>query len=197
MTNRNRWALTYFLFVGVLALYLLHTPAPFVSISPLAHRPALLSLRPGEPGVEVLRVFGSGEPINLRTGGQVYLWEYERIPLGYRIWWAHPLVWLGMLLLLCRCGRAAALCGALALWLALDILPLKLALNNPWHDLHIGYYVWLLDMLLLIGGGLLLHGVDRDALVLAEGKARRRKEEPQNPTRFFSEREHDHPQEGA
>jgi hypothetical protein len=156
MTARNRWFLAYFLFVVVLALYLLHTLAPFVNISPVTHSTASVTLRDGTQPIEVVQVHGSREPNMLFTGGRAYGWMSERVGAGYRIWWAHPLLWLGMLLLLFRKGRAAAVCGALALWLALDIQPFKLALNNPWRDLAVGYYVWLLDMLLLIGAGLLL-----------------------------------------
>jgi hypothetical protein len=83
------------------------------------------------------------------TGMDSFDFLFERLRGGSFVWLAHPLVWIGWLLLVCRRWRAATIAGCLALVLALNVSLVFQPREGPWLPPGPGYYLWFTSMALL------------------------------------------------
>jgi hypothetical protein len=86
------------------------------------------------------------EPI---TGEEAFYFIVERGMGGSFVVLAHPLFWIGWVLLALRRWRAATITGCLALACALNTVHLFQPREGPWFPPKIGYYLWFLSMVLL------------------------------------------------
>jgi hypothetical protein len=85
----------------------------------------------------------------LITGMDSFHFLLERLGGGCFVWFAHPLLWVGWLLLVCRRWRAATIAGCLALVLALNVPLVFQPREGPWLPPELGYYLWFVSMALL------------------------------------------------
>src|SRR4051812_30448535 len=75
-----------------------------------------------EPLIRFTRVGRNVNQLHVQvTGMDRFEFPLERPQGGSFVWFAHPLLWVGWLFLLCRWWRAATIAGCLALLLALNV----------------------------------------------------------------------------
>jgi hypothetical protein len=89
------------------------------------------------------------------TGVDAFNFLLERLGGGCFVWLAHPVLWVGWLLLVCRRWRAATAAGCLALVLALNVPLVFQPREGPWLPPGSGYYLWFASMALLACSALL------------------------------------------
>ena len=87
----------------------------------------------------------------LITGLDAFDFLYSRLDGGSFVWLAHPLLWAGWLLLVCRRWRAASAVGCAALALAVNAPLLFQPRVGPWLPPGNGYYLWFVSLALLAG----------------------------------------------
>ena len=71
---------------------------------------------------------------------------------GHRCWYANPVFWLGLLLLLLRQRLLACTAAGVAFWLGQSVTAQS---GVPHIQFHTGYWLWLASMILLAVGSLL------------------------------------------
>ncbi len=97
-------------------------------------------------GPRVLEARSRLEPI---TGEEAFYFIMERAMGGSFVVLAHPLFWVGWVLLALRHWRAATVAGCLALVCAFNTVLLFQPREGPWFPPRMGYYLWFLSMVLL------------------------------------------------
>jgi hypothetical protein len=134
-------------FLLALALWLLGLSAYGGSLGLpwFIHNPGLKS----EPILDVLvRPFGVPFQEQI-TGLDAFDFLLERMWGGCFVWLAHPVLYVGwMLLVACR-WRGASLAGCIALALAVNAPMVFQPRVGPWFPAGLGYYLWLASMVLL------------------------------------------------
>lgn len=85
-------------------------------------------------------------PLN---GGGAWNWAFKE---GHRCWYANPVFWLGLMLLLLRRQLLACLAGGVAFWLGQSVTAQS---DVPHIEFHSGYWLWLASMVVLAVGSLL------------------------------------------
>jgi hypothetical protein len=86
---------------------------------------------------------------SLITGQDAFDFLLERLGGGCFAWLAHPILYVGWLLLVCRRWRGASVAGCLALVLALNAPLVFQPREGPWLPPEAGYYLWFGSMALL------------------------------------------------
>jgi hypothetical protein len=85
----------------------------------------------------------------LITGLDAMDFLLERLKGGCFVWLAHPVLWLGWVLLVSCRWRAAAAAGCVALLLAFNAPLVFQPRQGPWLPPQLGYYLWFASMALL------------------------------------------------
>lgn len=83
------------------------------------------------------------------TGLDAFDFLFLRLKGGSFVWLAHPLLWVGWLLLVCRRWVGASVAGCLALVAALNAPMLFQPRDGPWLSPGVGYYLWFASLALL------------------------------------------------
>jgi hypothetical protein len=83
------------------------------------------------------------------TGDDAFWFILERSVDGSFVGLAHPLIWMGWVLLALRRWRGATVAGCLALACALNAIYLFQPREGRWFPSKAGYYFWFLSMVLL------------------------------------------------
>ena len=83
------------------------------------------------------------------SGHDAFDFLFDRLGGGSFVWLAHPVLWTGWLLLVCRRWRGASIAGCFALVLALNAPLVFQPREGPWLPPGLGYYLWFASLALL------------------------------------------------
>jgi hypothetical protein len=89
------------------------------------------------------------------SGDIAFCFIVERTAGGSLVGFAHPLLWIGLVLLALRRWRGAMVAGCLALLCAMNAVLLFQPREGPWFAPKFGYYLWFLSMIVLASSNFL------------------------------------------
>jgi hypothetical protein len=123
----------------------------------------------------------------LISGRDSFHFLLERLWGGCFVWLAHPILWVGWLLLVCYRWRAATVAGCVALALALNVPLVFQPREGPWFPPGVGYYLWFGSMALLACSALVRNFFFRSDPVAANEAFRRLAEQQRVVTAELAE----------
>jgi hypothetical protein len=117
--------------------------------------------------------FLSGPVSEPLSGEDAFCFMLERSVDGSFVGLAHPLLWIGWLLLAFRRWRGASIAGCVALACALNAIFLFQPREGPWFPPKAGYYLWYLSMALLASSSFLRNFFCSDARAISREQLER------------------------